>query len=102
MRIKHNNKVWGLLATLLLTSCSSANVSGEWDCPRQKGHGCINIEQADAMALQKLDVRNQKAIELPVKYVSGSMQEIWFAPHIDEHGHLHEASIIKYRLEEAP
>lgn len=97
-KLQYSSKV---LALLLLTSCSSANVSSEWDCPRQRGHGCINIEQADAIALQKLAERNQQAIELPKRYIAGHLQEIWFAPHVDANGHLHEASIIKYRLEEA-
>lgn len=97
-KLRSSSKV---LALLLLTSCSSANVSSEWDCPRQRGHGCINIEQADTIALQKLTERNQQAIELPKRYIAGHLQEIWFAPHIDEAGCLHEASVIKYRLEEA-
>lgn len=100
-KLQSSSRAIALMSALLLTSCSSANVSSEWDCPRQRGHGCINIEQADAIALEKLSKRNQQAIELPKRYLSGHLQEIWFAPHIDESGCLHEASVIKYRLEEA-
>lgn len=101
-KLQYSSKLYALMSALLLTSCSSQNVSGEWDCPRQKGHGCINIELADSIALQKLAERNQPAetLEVPKRYVAGHLQEIWFAPHIDSSGHLHEASVIKYRLEE--
>lgn len=93
-------KLWALGCFMLLTSCSSANVSGEWDCPRQKGVGCITIEQADSIALQKLTDRNYasevKAGTPGAVVTKGQLYEIWFAPYIDPQGHIHDASIIKY------
>ncbi|WP_391349497.1 type IV conjugative transfer system lipoprotein TraV [Azospirillum sp. A23] len=36
----------------LVTGCSglNGNISGSWDCPAQKGRGCISISDADELA----------------------------------------------------
>jgi hypothetical protein len=66
----------------------------------------MTIEQADEIALRQIAERNKPSeadviLDVPKRYISGHLQEIWFAPHIDSAGCLHEASVVKYRLEEA-
>ena len=57
-----------LMPVIMLSACSS-NVSGEWDCPRQQGHGCIMIKDADKIALEKAEKHERK---------------VWFAPYKDK------------------
>lgn len=80
-----------ITALLGLSACSHTNVGGSWDCPRQSGHGCINIATADEMAVAKLEPLGDMPIIKPVK-----SQKIWFAPYVDGDGNRHEASIVYY------
>ena len=48
---KTNLSLISVGAMLAFSACSSTNVSSEWDCPRQAGHGCITIEEADQIAV---------------------------------------------------
>lgn len=68
------NKMLTVIGLLSLSACSS-NVSGEWDCPRQQGQGCITINNADQMALRKIE----QPIEKPSLRVQQE-EQIWFAP----------------------
>lgn len=43
----------GMALLLTLSGCSHFNVSSEWDCPKQTGVGCVNIHEADTIALRK-------------------------------------------------
>ncbi|MDF3047698.1 MAG: hypothetical protein K0R73_816 [Candidatus Midichloriaceae bacterium] len=69
-------KVAIVFISMGLTSCS--HVSSEWDCPRQEGIGCIDIKKADSIAISNI-------------------REVWFAPHVDKAGNMHEASTVRYK-----
>lgn len=66
-----------LISALLVTGCTSSNVSRHWDCPAQSGYGCVDMERADEQAIQNLKERT-------VKQRLKRKTKIWFAPFIRE------------------
>lgn len=92
-----------LLISMSLPSCAGTNVSGEWDCPKQNGHGCIDIERADDLAIKKLADRQKKSASKEADILNeqnnkiGNIREIWIAPFQDVNGNYHESTKIKYR-----
>ena len=90
---------------LSLGGCSSANVSGQWDCPRQAGHGCITIDEADQIAIGRLKYKEHSSTEIVEKIqnqiVEKKERKVWLAPHTDKSGNRHEASTAYY-YEEIP
>jgi len=97
--------VFWLGVLLTLNACSSTNVSGEWDCPRQLGHGCITIDEADQIAVQRLQYKEHSSTEIVQKIqnkiIEKRERKVWFAPHTDKSGNKHEASTAYY-YEEIP
>ncbi len=85
---------------LSLGGCSSANVSGQWDCPRQAGHGCITIDEADQIAIGRLKYKEHSSTEIVEKIqnqiVEKKERKVWLAPHTDKSGNRHEASTAYY------
>lgn len=85
---------------LTLNACSSTNVSGEWDCPRQMGHGCITIDEADQIAVEKLNSKYKEPLDLKDvendKIIENKERKVWLAPRSDGNGNRHEASTIYY------
>jgi hypothetical protein len=88
---------------LALSGCSSSNVSGQWDCPRQVGNGCITIDEADQIAVQRLQykekfpsgiVEKNKIIQKEI--IEKKERKVWLAPHTDKSGNKHEASTAYY------
>jgi hypothetical protein len=87
---------------LALSGCSSTNVSGEWDCPRQLGHGCITIDEADQIAIRRLENKEQFSDAImQKKIIEKKERKVWLAPHTDKSGNKHEASTAYY-YEEIP
>ena len=84
-----------MAASLGLVACS--NVKSDWDCPKQNGIGCINIEEADNLAMQKIR-NNQEHDAGDMKHtVSGQkVREIWVAPRTDKFGKSFDANVIRY------
>lgn len=81
-----NKVIIGVLVSISLTSCAGTNVSSDWDCPKQKGYGCINIERADLLAIDQLKIRDNKRQEdesqqsLKPSAAVNTIRNIWFAP----------------------
>jgi len=49
--LKFKNKIFFLLCLSSISACASSTTSSSWDCPRQKGVGCVNINGADNSSL---------------------------------------------------
>lgn len=80
--------VLAVLPMMVLNACS--HVNSEWDCPKQNGIGCINIEGADNLAIQKMNADKDHN-------ASGQkVREIWVAPRTDKFGKSFDASVIRY------
>ncbi|MCE2993412.1 MAG: hypothetical protein ACK5WS_03090 [Alphaproteobacteria bacterium] len=84
-----------MAASLALSACS--NVKSDWDCPKQNGIGCINIEEADNLAMQRIrDNQEHDAGEIKHNVSGTKVREIWVAPGKDKFGKPFDASIIRY------
>ena len=97
---KINSLLILVVGMLSLSGCSSTNVSGEWDCPRQMGHGCITIDEADQIAVEKLNSRYKASSTSEDaeknKIIQKEEYKVWLAPRVDIIGHKHEASTVYY------
>jgi hypothetical protein len=104
MKIKKLNnlkKLKAIFLLFLLNACSHTNVQGEWDCGKQQGYGCINIERADINATAKIETNN------PILGVSLNNDDeaefskkeydIWFAEYVDSDQNFHEISKVRYK-----
>ena len=88
------------ILVLGLSSCSHANVQSEWDCPKQQGYGCINIEKADSNAVNKIIVNTEvsKPLSLYSTYINdGKEYEVWFSEFVDADQNVHEVSKVRYK-----
>lgn len=84
-----------IAASFGLVACS--NVKSDWDCPKQNGIGCINIEEADNLAMQKIRADRERGLGEIKHNVSGQkVREIWVAPRTDKFGKSFDASVIRY------
>lgn len=109
--IKRMMVIAGLVS---LSACSHSNVSGDWECPRPNGRGCITIAVADNMAMKKLEAeepdedakpenndstedRITSGIEDKQSSPSGKFRKVWFAPFTDSSGNWHDASVVYYQ-----
>jgi hypothetical protein len=101
---KTNLSLISVGAMLAFSACSSTNVSSEWDCPRQAGHGCITIEEADQIAVQRLKYKEHSSTEIVNKnetiqknqIIEKKERKVWLAPRTDKSGNRHEASTAYY------
>lgn len=109
-------RITAIVGLLGLAACSHSNVSGEWECPRPTGHGCINIAVADKMAIEKLrasartesassdteadseagDKDNKDSTNASAGS-SGIFRKIWFSPYTDNAGNWHDSSVVYYQ-----
>lgn len=100
-RLNKVSNLKSLFILMLLNACSHTNVQGEWDCGKQQGYGCINIERADINATARivteegekdLLANNSKEAE-----ISKKEYDIWFAEYIDSDQNFHEISKVRYK-----
>jgi len=106
------NSLIGSFAMLILSGCSISKES--FDCTYGKGVGCHSITEVNSMvnlgklvgtnainqvtttkhATQPAQAEVVSSDQMLVKRVTEEHLRIWIAPHQDEHGHFHEASVI--------
>jgi len=85
--------VWGL------TSCAGSNIKSEWDCPKPEGRGCIDIRTADIDAVARIPKHEKR--QVVVSHVDSEKKvKVWIAPHEDENGNQHGASVLYYNNQE--
>lgn len=103
----------GFMFIILMNAAGCALYKAEFDCKYEKGLGCKSISEVnelvdqgqfkdkgkEASGAKNLEVASA---QLPIiAFPQGSIQRIpeehlrvWIAPHLDEQGNFHEASII--------
>lgn len=92
-------------SSLLLIGCQVSKEN--FDCKYQKGVGCRSITEVNSMINDgKLAVKETKMTAIPIKSevlnsdnikvqrITEEHLRIWVAPHQDNQGHFHEATVI--------